>query len=274
MTSNLSAFGKAMGDLPEQEEEMPVIFIGHGSPMNALEQNEWSLKWQELGRTLPRPKAIVCISAHWLTRGTYVTAMPQPRTIHDFGGFPRELFEMEYPAPGAPGLAEEVRAAVQSAQVGSDKDWGLDHGTWSVLAQMYPKADIPVIQFSIDYHKPPEYHYQLAKELRFLRKKGVLVLGSGNIVHNLGMINMSGAAYDWAIDFDERVTSFLERGDHQGIIDYQSLGRAALLSVPTPDHYYPLLYAAGLAGVRNQVSFPTTGVSLGSASMRSVLFES
>lgn len=237
---------------------MPVLFLGHGSPMNAIEDNEFSAYWKKLGQEIPKPEAVLCISAHWLTRGTHITAMENPRTIHDFGGFPQRLFDVEYKVPGNPKLAKETKQLIQSTDVGLNHDWGLDHGTWSVIKQMYPGADIPVLQLSIDYHRPGQYHYDLAKELMALRYKGVLIVGSGNMVHNLGMISfpkdqrmdatgtLTGFGYDWAVEINETLKKHISNSNHQPLIDYEKLGSAAKLAIPTPDHYYPLLYALAL----------------------------
>ena len=221
------------------------------------------------------PIAILCISAHWFTRGTYVAVTPQPETIHDFGGFPKALFDTQYPAPGAPELAHFTQHIIQSTQVNEDADWGLDHGTWSILKQMYPEAKIPVFQLSIDYTKAPQFHYDLGKELLELRKKGVLVIGSGNIVHNLGMVNFQNlnTAYDWNIEFDSTIKNYISSGNHQGVIDYQKLGKAAQLAVPSPDHYLPLLYTLGLQQKNEAATFFNEKYMAGSLSMTSVKFE-
>ena len=253
-------------------ERMPVLFVGHGSPMNAIEDNEFSRSWMEIGRSIPKPNAILCISAHWVTEGTKVTAMKQPRTIHDFYGFPDELYAMRYPAPGSPELAEMIRQMVRKAHVEPDSGWGLDHGTWLVLSRMFPDADVPVVQLSLDGTKEPAFHYELAKELRQLRDEGVLILGSGNIVHNLGMVNWDdGAPYDWALDFDEKVKQFILSGDHKSIIHYEQFGDLARLSIPTNEHYLPLLYALGQQDDDDRITFSTETVTLGSISMRSVM---
>lgn len=251
---------------------MPVLFVGHGSPMNAILQNEFTQKWQSLGRELPRPKAILSVSAHWLTRGTFITAMEHPKTIHDFGGFPQELFDQQYPAPGAPQeILEETKKLVTTATIQDDHEWGLDHGTWSVLLPMYPKADIPVFQLSIDYYKPATYHYQLAQELKALRKKGVLIVGSGNIVHNLRVLDFSGTrTFDWAVEFDEKIKGFIESGDHNSIIQYEKMGNLAQMAVPTNDHYLPLIYSLGLQNKGEDISFFNAKIDAGSISMRSV----
>src|ERR1035437_3955591 len=215
----LNSFMKSFSDEKPAEDKMPLLFVGHGNPMNAIEKNEYHNSWVELGKTLPKPKAILCISAHWFINGTKVTAMEKPKTIHDFGGFPQELFDVQYPVNGSPEFAKETQTLITKTKVQSDLDWGLDHGTWSVLLPMYPNADIPVFQLSIDYTQPPQFHYDLAKELSVLRKKGVLIIGSGNIVHNLGMIDWGGKVYDWAIEFDEKIKTFINSGDHSSIIN-------------------------------------------------------
>lgn len=249
---------------------MPILFVGHGSPMNAIEDNPFSRAWGEIGKSLPTPKAILCVSAHWETLGTQVTGMDQPKTIHDFGGFPRELFEAEYPAPGSPALARLTQETVKKVTVELDQSWGLDHGTWSILAKMFPKADIPVVQLSLDHSQPPEFHYALGKELAALRSKGVLIMGSGNIVHNLRAIMWQGGAYDWAIDFDETIRKLIVEGNHQPIVQYQTLGRAAQLSIPTNEHYLPLLYILAMQEKQDELRFFADEISMGSLSMRSV----
>lgn len=253
------------------ENKMPVLFIGHGSPMNAIEQNEYHKRWVKLAQELPRPKAILTISAHWLTRDTRVTAMDRPQTIHDFGGFPKALYDQQYPAPGAPDYAKLTQEMVKSASVLSDYEWGLDHGTWSFLLPMYPQADIPVYQLSLDYYKPMQYHYDLAKELGALRDKGVMIIGSGNIVHNLRMMNFSGPAYDWAIEFDQKIKTSIENRDHKSIVNYSELGSAAKLAVPTHDHYLPLVYTIALQDKNEPVRFFNETTDLGSISMRSLV---
>ncbi|NTW48843.1 MAG: 4,5-DOPA dioxygenase extradiol [Chlorobiales bacterium] len=253
---------------------MPALFVGHGSPMNAIEDNEFSRAWAEAGKFLPKPKAILCISAHWQTNGTEVTAMDQPRTIHDFYGFPKPLFDVQYPAKGAPDLARLVQETVQKTEVKFDYDWGLDHGAWSVLCRMFPNADVPVVQLSLDQTKDPAFHYELGTELKALRRKGVLIIGSGNIVHNLMEVVWQDEAYDWAIEFDERVKQLILSGDHDRIIHYQKLGEIAQLSVPTVEHYLPLLYILGLQEKGDKISFFADKVTLGSMSMRSVRIDS
>lgn len=259
---------------PDTDQKMPVLFVGHGNPMNALEDNEFSRAWLEVGEALPRPNAILCISAHWETAGTQVTGMDKPKTIHDFGGFPRELYECQYPAPGSPELARLTQETVQKAQVRLDQSWGLDHGTWSVLCRMFPTADVPVVQLSLDHTQRPDFHYALGKELHALRDKGILIIGSGNIVHNLRTaVFQEGGAYDWAIEFDETVKQLILSGNHNSIVQYQKLGQAARLSIPTNEHYLPLLYTLALQGQNEQVRFFADRVTMGSLSMRSVWIE-
>ncbi len=267
--STLSSFMNSMDGLMPSEQIMPALFIGHGSPMNAIEQNDYHRSWAELGRILPRPKTILTISAHWLTRDTHITAMERPQTIHDFGGFPQALYDAQYPAPGSPDFAELTKKIITRTVVRSDHAWGLDHGTWSFLLPMYPLADIPVYQLSLDYYKPMQYHYDLALELRELRKKGVLIIGSGNIVHNLRLLNFSGQTYDWATEFDQKIKTFLVDENHQGIIQYDKLGNAARMSVPTPDHYLPLIYSIAQQEKNETISFFNENTDMGSVSMRS-----
>lgn len=252
--------------------KMPVLFTGHGSPMNGIEDNEFSQRWRAMGDEIPQPVAVLCISAHWFTRGTLITVMDQPKTIHDFYGFPKALFDVEYPAPGNPSLAQEVMELVHKTNVLPDHDWGLDHGTWSVVRRMYPKATIPVLQLSIDYTRAPLFHYELARELAALRKKGVLIIGSGNMVHNLGMLDWSHpeSAYDWAREMDDTFKRLILEGDHNALINYQRLGQAAKLAVPTPEHYLPLLYILGLQEKGDEISLFNTKTLMGSVSMTSV----
>lgn len=254
-------------------EKMPVLFVGHGNPMNAITDNVYSKSWRAMGEKLTNPKAILCISAHWLTDGTAVTMVEHPKTIHDFGGFPQELFQVQYPAPGAVDYAKMAIASVTSTIVHEDFEWGLDHGAWSVLKNMYPKADIPVFQMSIDYAKPPQYHFNLAKELYALRKKGVLIVASGNVVHNLGVISWDGKikAYDWALEFDTLVKKSIENNNPAALIDYQKLGKLATMAHPTNDHYLPLMYTLGLRDNTDQVQFFNESMDMGSISMRSVM---
>jgi 4,5-DOPA dioxygenase extradiol len=255
---------------PHDDSKMPSIFVGHGSPTNAIEDNEFSRSWAEMGRRLPKPTAILCISAHWETEGTHVAAMETPKTIHDFYGFPRPLYEMRYPAPGSPSLAQLVRGGVRTTEVQLNHDWGLDHGAWSVLCWMFPTADIPVVQLSLDRTKDAAFHYALGRELRTLRNQGVLILGSGNIVHNLGRINWQDTAYDWAVEFDDTMKGLILSRDHNAIVRYDRLGRAAQLSVPTNEHFLPLLYILALQETNDRVGFFADKVTLGSISMRSL----
>lgn len=251
---------------------MPVLFLGHGSPMNAIELNEFSSGWRAVGKLLPVPTAILCISAHWETRGTFITAMEKPRTIHDFGGFPQALFDVQYPAPGNPELAIETQKLLISAEAGLDETWGLDHGAWSVIKHLYPKADIPVIQLSLDYSKSPREHYELARELAALREKGVLIIGSGNMVHNLRIIdwNNQRGGYDWAIEADTKIRELITDNNHQALIEYEKAGRAFEMAIPTPEHYLPLLYTLGLKQTDEAVSFFNNKTIMGSISMTSL----
>ena len=262
-----------------ETERMPVLFVGHGSPMNAIEDNEFSRGWWEVAKTLPKPKAMLCISAHWETLGTLVTAMERPRTIHDFGGFPQALYEAQYPAPGSPWLAQETKAAVKKAAVGLNEDWGLDHGCWSVLKQMYPQAEIPVVQLSLDYTKSPQDHYDLAKELAPLRQKGVLILGSGNMVHNLRRVVLKSNSLDafnepfgldWAIEANQLFKKLINENNHQALIDYPALGTAVQLAVPTPEHYLPLLYVLALKQEDDSLSYFNDKPLAGSLTMTSL----
>jgi 4,5-DOPA dioxygenase extradiol len=253
-----------------QNTRMPVMFVGHGNPMNAIEDNEFSQAWTLMGASLPTPRAILCISAHWETIGTKVTAMPQPKTIHDFYGFPPELFAMQYPAPGSPELAEQICSLVKTVAIQPDQDWGLDHGTWSVLMRMFPNADIPVLQLSLDRTKSPQHHYDLGRELKSLREQGVLIIGSGNMVHNLGLVVWEDVAYDWAQEFDGKIRDWIMQDDHTPIIHYQDYGRPAQLAVNSAEHFQPLLYTLGLKEPGEEVMFFTEKVSMGSLSMRSL----
>jgi 4,5-DOPA dioxygenase extradiol len=250
---------------------MPVIFFGHGSPLNTLARNQYTEAWRKLGATAPKAEAILAISAHWVTRGTAVTAMARPRTIHDFGGFPQALFDVRYQAPGDPGLAARVRDLLAPVPVQLDQTWGLDHGTWSVLAHAYPDAAIPVVQLSMDGTKPASFHYELARQLAALREEGVLIVGSGNVVHNLMLMRRDeGAlAFDWAKRFNENVRHALTSRDHQALIAYERMGEDARLSVPTPEHYLPLLYIAALQAEGEAMTFVVDGYEAGSLGMLS-----
>jgi len=252
---------------------MPAIFFGHGNPMNAIEVNAYTRGWAAIGTRLPRPEAVLAISAHWYVPGTAVTAMPRPRTIHDFGGFPRALYEVVYPAPGHPALASRVRAMLAPLPVGRDEQWGLDHGTWSVLCHLFPEADVPVVQLSIDETQPAAFHYELGRRLAPLRDEGVLVVGSGNLVHNLHAYAWGGHSvepFDWAVRFEKRARELLVAHDDKPLIGYETLGRDAMLSVPTPEHYLPLLYVIGLRREGEPVTFPIEGVDGGSVSMLTI----
>ena len=271
----LGSFNKITDLLDEQDEKHPVIFMGHGSPMNGIEDNNFSKRWKEMGKEISIPKAVLCISAHWLTNGTKITAMRQPQTIHDFGGFPQALFDVQYPAPGDPNLASETAKMIKKTSVGLDHEWGLDHGTWSVVKNMYPLANIPVLQLSIDYSKPLQYHYELAKELSNLRKKGVLIIGSGNMIHNLGMVawdkmNVPNYGYDWAIEMNTTFKKYITDKKHQVLIDYQKMGPSAMLAIPTPDHYIPLIYTLALQDKDDNVTYFNDELVAGSLNMTSV----
>ena len=252
---------------------MPAIFFGHGNPMNAITDNVYARDWAEMGCLMPRPKAILCVSAHWYILGLAVTAMEQPRTIHDFGGFPRELFEVQYTAPGSPELAGRVNELLDWKAVLDEGQWGLDHGTWSVLCHVFPEADIPVVQLSIDMRQPPQWHYDLAKKLTPLRDEDVLVIGSGNLVHNLPAYawgRESVEPNDWAVSFEDSARRLIVSADHGPLINYASLGDDAVMSVPTPDHYLPLLYVLALADKNDAITFPVEGFEGGSISMLTV----
>lgn len=259
-------------------EKMPVLFMGHGSPMNAIEENEFVRGFRETGKSVPKPQAILCVSAHWETRGTYVTAMEKPATIHDFGGFPKELYEVQYPAKGSPELANQTKELIKKTEVGLDDKWGLDHGCWSVVKHLYPDADVPVIQMSLDHFQTPQYHFELAKELAALRDKGVLIIGSGNMVHNLRMVawdklNTDSYGYDWALEAREKMNKYILNGDHQQLINYSSQGRPFELAIPTPEHYIPLLYVMALKDEKDKVTLFNDKPVGGSLTMTSVKIE-
>jgi len=258
-----------------EQQRMPLLFVGHGNPMYAIEDNEFSYSWKLLGETLPRPKAILCISAHWETNGTFVTAMSHPQTIHDFGGFPKELFAVEYPALGSPELAFKAKKMIKQTDVQLDQKWGLDHGAWSVIKNMYPKADIPVVQLSLDYNKSPQYHYELAKELQSLRDKGILIIGSGNLVHNLRLVawdkmNDQEFGYDWAKQANDIFKNLISEHNHQALINYTSLGKEVQMAIPSPDHFLPLLYILALQKDNETISFFNDKAVMGSLTMTSV----
>jgi 4,5-DOPA dioxygenase extradiol len=256
---------------------MPVLFVGHGSPMNAIEDNEFSIGWKEVGKVMQKPKAILCISAHWETKGTQVTAMKSPKTIHDFGGFPEELYEVQYPAPGSSWLASQTKNIIKKTEVLFDEDWGLDHGCWSVLRRMFPHADIPVVQLSLDYTKSAKYHFELAKELLPLRKKDVLIIGSGNLVHNLFMMSVRDNninepfGFDWAIEANNLFKKLIIEENYNSLTDYKSLGDAVQLAIPTPEHYLPMIYALTLKQKNESVSFFNDKPIAGSLTMTSFI---
>lgn len=252
---------------------LPALFFGHGNPMNALLDNAYTRAWRAIGTSLPRPKAVLAVSAHWYLPSTLVTAMTTPRTIHDFGGFPKALSEVRYPAPGAPELAQRVQSLLAPTRVEGDDAWGLDHGTWSVLCHVFPDADVPVVQLSIDETQPPQFHYELGRRLAPLRDEGVLVIGSGNLVHNLHAYAWGrhpAEPFDWAVRFEQQARRLILAREYAPLVDYESLGEDAILSVPTPDHYLPLLYVLGLAGPGDPVTFPVDGIDGGSVSMLTV----
>jgi len=270
----LSALGRASGAFPDTPK-MPVLFLGHGSPMNAIEENEFVTGFRNVAQTIPKPHAILCVSAHWETNGTYVTAMQMPPTIHDFGGFPKALFDVQYPAPGSPELARMTQELVTNTEVGLDDKWGLDHGAWSVIKHLYPDADIPVIQMSIDVNANPEAHYNIARQLSKLRRKGVLIIGSGNMVHNLRAVDWQNLSkvdygYDWAIEADEQMKKFILEQDHKSLIGFRSQGKAFDLAIPTPEHFLPLIYTLALQEKGDEVSIFNNKAVAGSLTMTSV----
>jgi 4,5-DOPA dioxygenase extradiol len=273
---------KALSQAPDSTEPLPVVFVGHGSPMNAIEDNFIAREWRVVGQRLPRPTAILCVSAHWETVGLQATAMAQPRTIHDFGGFPRALYEAEYPAPGSPWLAEQTRATIQPTPLAFDDEWGLDHGCWSVLSRMFPDADVPVIQLSLDRRRAPADHYALARQLAPLRRKGVLIVGSGNIVHNLRRVVLPGNSLDdfntpfgldWALEANALLKGLINANQHDRLIDYANLGRAVQLAVPTPEHYLPLLYALALKQEDEAITYFNDVALAGSLTMTSLVID-
>ncbi len=257
--------------------KMPVLFIGHGNPMNAIEDNEFSLNWEAVGQALPKPQAILCISAHWETWGTAVTAMPNPRTIHDFGGFPEALYAVQYQAPGSPKLAERLRKLITSVEIGANQDWGLDHGCWSVLKRMIPRADIPVVQFSLDYTQPASRHYELGKELAELRKEGVLILGSGNIVHNLREVVLVNGdfnkpfGFEWALTASRQLKKLILEDRHEELASYPSISDEVMLAIPTPEHFLPLLYCLALKEPGDTITIFNDEALAGSLTMTSLL---
>ncbi|MBS1489323.1 MAG: 4,5-DOPA dioxygenase extradiol [Bacteroidetes bacterium] len=269
---------KLLNKLPrslKNTDSMPVLFLGHGNPMNAIEENEFVQGFRQIAHVLPKPQAILCVSAHWETRGTLVTAMEHPQTIHDFGGFPQALYEVEYPAPGSPELAKETQQAIHKTKVDLTNTWGLDHGAWSVIKHLYPDADVPVVQMSLDYQLSPQYHFELASQLSPLRNKGVLIIGSGNMVHNLRLVawnkmNESGFGYDWALEALDKMKKRMQEGDMHSLIHYEQQGKDFQMAIPTPEHYLPLLYALSLKGKNETISFFNDQTIAGSLAMTSV----
>ncbi|MEZ4942263.1 MAG: 4,5-DOPA dioxygenase extradiol [Saprospiraceae bacterium] len=256
-------------------DKMPVLFLGHGSPMNAIEENTFVQGFRKIGAEITKPKAILCVSAHWETQGTHVTAMATPRTIHDFGGFPKALYEVQYPAPGSPEIARETKELVKKTEVGLDENWGLDHGTWSVVKHLYPDADVPVLQLSLDRFQTPQYHYELAKEIAALRTRGVLIIGSGNMVHNLRMVawdklNEEDYGFDWALEAREKMKNYILNDNHQELINFKNQGQAFNLAIPTPEHYLPLLYTLALKDEKEQVTLFNDKAVGGSLTMTSL----
>lgn len=275
--SGLGTFKHFNQSLKDRGYVMPALFVGHGSPMNGIEDNEFSRRWTKIAQEIPEPAAVLVVSAHWLSNGTKVTAMDFPKTIHDFGGFPQELFDVQYPAPGSRSVAEETVSLLHSVHAELDHDWGLDHGAWTVVRNMYPKANIPVLQLSIDYNKGLQYHYDLAKELFSLRKKGVLILGSGNMVHNLRMVAWDrlsdpGFGFDWAHELNTKFKNLIADGDHQALINYQNISPEVHLAIPTLEHYLPLIYNLGLQDKNEEISFFNDMAVGGSLTMTSVKF--
>lgn len=273
-TLNLAGLYNLAGTL-DATEKMPVLFLGHGNPMNAIEENEFVTGFRNIAKEIPKPTAILCISAHWETFGTRITAMERPETIHDFGGFPQELYQVQYPAPGSPAQAKFISESIKKYEIKQVLDWGLDHGTWSVVKHLYPEADVPVLQLSLDYRKDPELHFDLGKQLNFLRSKGILIIGSGNIVHNLGMVawdklDNSGFAYDWALEADEQIKKAVSDHDHKILIDFRKQGKSWDLAIPTAEHFLPLLYAVAASEKSEKIQFFNEKAVAGSLTMTSV----
>ena len=262
-------------ELNKENIKMPVLFLGHGSPMNAIEDNEFTRGFRKVSGEIVKPKAILCISAHWETDGTFVTAMENPKTIHDFGGFPKALYNVQYPAPGSPELAKEIKNQIQKTNTELDYQWGLDHGAWSVIKHLYPDANVPVVQMSLDYNQTAQYHYELAKELSIFREKGILIIGSGNMVHNLGLVNWNKLntdeyGYDWAIEANEKMKKFILNDDHESLINYSSQGKSFQLAIPTPEHFLPLLYILALKEKNESIHIFNDKAVAGSLTMTSV----
>lgn len=271
---NSNAINQLNSFLPNTEK-MPVLFLGHGSPMNAIEDNEFVRGFKKLSTNLPIPIAVLCISAHWETKGTYITAMEKPRTIHDFGGFPKVLYEQQYPAPGSPVLAKYIKNNIQNIHIGLNENWGLDHGAWSVLKHIYPKAEIPVLQLSLDYNKSSAEHFEIAQQLHFLRTKGVLIVGSGNMVHNLGKIawdkmNLESYSYDWALEATYFFKKAINENNINELISYNKMGRAVQMAIPTPEHFLPLLYALALKDTKENIDYFNDKTIGGAISMTSI----
>lgn len=257
--------------LTETELKMPALFIGHGSPMNAIEQNDFTQTLQNLGQSLIKPKAILCISAHWTTKGTFVDASPNPKMIYDMYGFPKELYQVKYPVKGAPEIADEISKSISHTTIQKSTDWGIDHGTWSVLKHLYPNSDIPTFQLSIDYNQPMQFHYDLAKQLNKFRKKGVLIIGSGNLTHNLGIVDfhdINAKPRDWALEFDTKIKTFINKQNHKGVIDYHKIGASAKLAVPEPSHFIPLIYTLALQDNTDEIEYFYDKFHYGTLSMR------
>lgn len=274
-TGNLTALQSFADTLPSSDP-LPGLFIGHGSPMNAIEENRFVQGFRQIANSIPKPKAILCVSAHWYIDGTKVTAMNKPKTIHDFGGFPKELHEAQYPAPGSPELAKVTAELAKPTQVGMDNNWGFDHGSWTVAMQMYPQADVPIVQMSIDRKLTPQGHFELGKRLNDLRQRGVLVMGSGNLLHNLRMADLRNVSrrdygYDWAIEARQFINRCIAEGDYQPLLEYTKQGRALQLAIPTPDHYLPLLYVLGLKHDPAKHQFFNDELVAGSLSMTSLM---
>jgi 4,5-DOPA dioxygenase extradiol len=269
----IDTWAKGIRDLPDYEFKLPVLFIGHGSPMNAIETNDFTQTLVQLGEKLPKPNAILCISAHWTTKGTYVNVSPNPKMIYDMYGFPKELYEVDYPAKGAPAIAKEIPDLILNSKIKTDTEWGFDHGTWSILKHLYPKVDVPVFQMSIDYNKPMQFHYDLAKQLNSLRKKRVLIIGSGNLTHNLRIVdfpNINATPRDWALEFDSKIKQYIDNRNHQAIIHYEKIGASAKLAVPEPSHFFPLIYALALQDNNEEISYFYEKIHYGTLSMRGV----
>lgn len=275
--NSISEFNRFTSELKEDGYVMPVLFVGHGSPMNGIEDNQFSQAWRKMASEIPKPNAVLVVSAHWLSNGTRITAMDFPPTIHDFGGFPQALFEVQYPAPGSPEIAMETAALLKSFHAELDHDWGLDHGAWTVVRHMYPDANIPVLQLSIDYNKGPQYHYDLARQLYTLRKKGILILGSGNMVHNLRMVawnklNEPEYGYDWAFELNDKFKNLIASGNHQDLINFSRISPNINLAIPTSEHYLPLIYTLGLQSDQEDILFFNDKAVGGSLTMTSVKF--